>query len=151
MHITESFAQSGPEGQLPRKGSLSIQERNLDFLWLELTNRCNLQCIHCYTESNPYSGDRDLLTKRDYESLMTQARELGCRKIQFIGGEPQLNPHFQTLLRHAKTVGASISSKCSATLCGSRRIQSATPPPMGFASPPRSIPLKQQSTTLLRK
>ena len=23
----------------------------LDFLWLELTNRCNLRCVHCYTES----------------------------------------------------------------------------------------------------
>ena len=25
-------------------------DNRLDFLWLELTNRCNLQCVHCYTE-----------------------------------------------------------------------------------------------------
>ena len=30
----------------------------LDFLWLELTNRCNLRCVHCYTASarRPVTG-----------------------------------------------------------------------------------------------
>src|SRR5208283_2388709 len=30
--------------------------RGLDFLWLELTSRCNLQCVHCYAESGPSSA-----------------------------------------------------------------------------------------------
>ena len=87
------------------KSHSNIRARTLDFLWLELTNRCNLQCVHCYTESHPHSGARDLLTKRDYELLIMQAYALGCRKIQFIGGEPQLNPDFQALLAKAKTIG----------------------------------------------
>jgi MoaA/NifB/PqqE/SkfB family radical SAM enzyme len=37
--------------------------------------------------------------------LMTQAYELGCRKIQFIGGEPQLNPEFKRLLRYSADKG----------------------------------------------
>jgi radical SAM protein with 4Fe4S-binding SPASM domain len=77
----------------------------LDFLWLELTNRCNLQCVHCYTESDPWSGDRDLLTASDYETLMADAFALGCRKIQLIGGEPQLNPAFDQLLRTSVDIG----------------------------------------------
>jgi MoaA/NifB/PqqE/SkfB family radical SAM enzyme len=85
--------------------ALNVRESALDFLWLELTNRCNLQCVHCYTESNPHSGHRDILTKNDYESLMFQAHQLGCRKIQFIGGEPQLNGDFHTLLIKAKDIG----------------------------------------------
>src|SRR5215471_6675446 len=80
-------------------------DRDLDFLWLELTNRCNLQCIHCYTESHPTRDDRDVLTKQDYESIMLRAYELGCRKIQFIGGEPQLSRHFKSLLRTARETG----------------------------------------------
>ena len=88
------------------KQSASIRERrNLEFLWLELTNRCNLQCIHCYTESHPQSDGLDLLTARNYESIMSQAYALGCRKLQFIGGEPQLNPDFLQLLIKAKTIG----------------------------------------------
>jgi MoaA/NifB/PqqE/SkfB family radical SAM enzyme len=79
--------------------------KTLDFLWLELTNRCNLRCVHCYTESHPHSGDRDVLTAQDYDSLMRQAYDLGCRKLQFIGGEPQLNRDFQKLLVTANTIG----------------------------------------------
>lgn len=80
-------------------------DRHLDFLWLELTNRCNLQCVHCYTESHPGRNDRDILTRQDYESIMARAYELGCRKIQFIGGEPQLNRDFKSLLRRARETG----------------------------------------------
>jgi MoaA/NifB/PqqE/SkfB family radical SAM enzyme len=36
---------------------------------------------------------------------MREAYELGCRKMQFIGGEPQLNRDFQKLLIAAKTIG----------------------------------------------
>lgn len=81
------------------------EQFSLDFLWLELTNRCNLHCVHCYTESHPNSGDRDVLTRKDYLRLMQEAYELGCRKIQFIGGEPQLNAHFHELMVSAKTMG----------------------------------------------
>ena len=28
----------------------------LNFLWLELTNRYNLQCVRCHTESHPLRG-----------------------------------------------------------------------------------------------
>lgn len=77
----------------------------LEFLWLELTNRCNLKCVHCYTESHPHSGGRDVLTADDYEAVMTQAYDLGCRKVQLIGGEPQLNPEFGRLLRRSVELG----------------------------------------------
>ena len=30
-------------------------ERKLDFAWIEITNRCNLKCIHCYNEHSECS------------------------------------------------------------------------------------------------
>jgi organic radical activating enzyme len=100
MHLASVDAQFSSTATAP------VHERkNLEFLWLELTNRCNLQCVHCYADSHPLSGDRDLLTTRDYESIMNQAYALGCRKIQFIGGEPQLNRDFLQLVIKAKTIG----------------------------------------------
>ena len=92
-------------GAVDRELSLEDDGRGLTFLWLELTNRCNLKCVHCYTESDPHSGDRDLLEAEQYESVMDQAYALGCRKIQFIGGEPQLNRDFSRLLAHAQETG----------------------------------------------
>ena len=88
-----------------RRTAHSPATQTIDFLWLELTNRCNLRCVHCCTESHPHSGDRDVLTTQAYERLMREAYNLGCRKLQFIGGEPQLNRDFHKLLVTANTIG----------------------------------------------
>lgn len=77
----------------------------LEFAWVELTNRCNLRCSHCYTESTPFSGERDLLSLADYKRILGELRNVGCSKIQFIGGEPTLNRDLPALIRHAKEVG----------------------------------------------
>lgn len=72
------------------------------FLWLELTSKCNLACRHCYAEAgkSPNAGDR--LLEDDYLALIREASELGCKSIQFIGGEPTLAPYLPSLLRTAK-------------------------------------------------
>jgi radical SAM protein with 4Fe4S-binding SPASM domain len=77
----------------------------VSFLWLELTNRCNLKCSHCYADSGPDSSSEDTLRPSDYEYLIAEAAEIGCRQIQFIGGEPTLNhdlPHFIATARKNK-------------------------------------------------
>lgn len=85
--------------------SAAPTEASLEFLWLELTNRCNLRCVHCYSDSHSGSGHRDVLTTQDYENTMRQAFDLGCRRVQFIGGEPQLHRDFLPLLKTAKAIG----------------------------------------------
>ncbi len=77
----------------------------IDFLWLELTKRCNLSCVHCYAESGPDAGANDLMEATDYIRVMDQAFELGCRQVQFIGGEPTMNKSLPDLIRHAHTRG----------------------------------------------
>jgi hypothetical protein len=45
------------------------------------------------------------MTVADYQDLITSARALGCTKMQFIGGEPTLNPALPSLIRHARDNG----------------------------------------------
>lgn len=59
----------------------------LEFLWLSLTSRCNLTCIHCYQESTPDLSE-DKLTLADWKLVIKQAASVGCKQLQFIGGEP---------------------------------------------------------------
>jgi MoaA/NifB/PqqE/SkfB family radical SAM enzyme len=80
-------------------------DTSIDFAWLEVTNRCNLRCGHCYTESSPTSGEKDLLTHEQYVDLIHELYTLGCRKIQFIGGEPTLNKGIPRLIDSAKDCG----------------------------------------------
>ena len=77
----------------------------LNFLWLELTNQCNLQCSHCYAESGPHTSGKDALTCAQYRQLINEAYEAGCRRIQFIGGEPTLNRDLPELIRLCSDLG----------------------------------------------
>jgi len=77
------------ESEVIRKISLS-KPHDLEFLWLEVTSRCNLFCIHCYVGSSPTTMDSGKMTYSDWIRVMREAHAFGCRKLQFIGGEPFL-------------------------------------------------------------
>jgi sulfatase maturation enzyme AslB (radical SAM superfamily) len=78
---------------------------SLDFLWLELTNQCNLECSHCYAESGPYTPAKNGLNRAQYRQLIAEAFEAGCRRIQFIGGEPTLNRDMPELIELCSNLG----------------------------------------------
>lgn len=74
--------------------------RNLiSVLYIEITNKCNLDCLFCDTEQ---PNNRSTACKRfkvecenileysDYKSLLLQAKNLGVKDIVLIGGEPLL-------------------------------------------------------------
>src|SRR5262249_1460724 len=77
----------------------------LDFLWLEITGKCNLACTHCYADSSPMKPLSEGLTYSDWLKIISEAYELGCRQIQFIGGEPTLHPDICSLISYAKETG----------------------------------------------
>lgn len=77
----------------------------LNFLWLELTNQCNLECSHCYAESGPRTFGKNTLSTAQYRRLVIDAYEVGCRRIQFIGGEPTLNRDLPLLIQLCSDLG----------------------------------------------
>jgi MoaA/NifB/PqqE/SkfB family radical SAM enzyme len=78
---------------------------DLRFLWLEITGRCNLLCTHCYAESGPDVDLHGTMSYDDWVAVIDEAALLGCRNVQFIGGEPTLHPRLPDLLDHAKERG----------------------------------------------
>lgn len=77
----------------------------LSFLWLEITRRCNLACVHCYADSGPHLPLTEKMTFDDWCRVIGEARAAGCRRLQFIGGEPTVHPDLGRLLEHATRVG----------------------------------------------
>lgn len=77
----------------------------LDFLWLELTPKCNLQCTHCYADSGPYVSSKQMMRHEDWQSVLENAFGLGCKKVQFVGGEPTLYPYLSNLIVDARNIG----------------------------------------------
>ena len=76
----------------------------LDFAWLELTQNCNYQCIHCY-EGDSHCSCQNELTFADWKCVLNQLRDVGCKKIQFTGGEPCLFPWLKKILEYASKIG----------------------------------------------
>ncbi|MEA2625673.1 MAG: hypothetical protein QOD06_1718 [Candidatus Binatota bacterium] len=77
----------------------------LEFLWLEITSKCNLVCVHCYTSSTPHLPLFGAMTMADWRRVLEDGRALGCERVEFIGGEPTLHPGLPDLLDHAGTLG----------------------------------------------
>jgi MoaA/NifB/PqqE/SkfB family radical SAM enzyme len=67
------------------------------------TRRCNLRCLHCYSESSPWA--RDTLTHEVIIRALAEARDQGYRIASFSGGEPVLYRGLGLALRHAKSLG----------------------------------------------
>ena len=91
----------------PSSKKQCIEEKpcfGLDFLWIEVTSRCNLHCVHCYAEASE-KMQLDGLSSNEIKKVISQAAELGCRRLQFTGGEATLRKDLKNLIEHAKTEG----------------------------------------------
>ncbi len=75
-------------------------QRELRFVWLEITGKCQLYCRHCYAASGP-SGTHGSMEAGDWLRVLDQAAELGASAVQFIGGEPTLHPGLPILVGRA--------------------------------------------------
>ncbi|MGQ9706305.1 MAG: radical SAM protein [bacterium] len=69
-----------------------------------ITRRCNLKCIHCYSESvdKPHPNE---LTTDEAKTLIDQIARSGARLLIFDGGEPLMRDDVYELIRYASTVG----------------------------------------------
>lgn len=75
--------------------------KDLSFLWLEITAKCNLECVHCYADSGPAWHVHGQMSHNDWLTILSDAADLGCREVQFIGGEPTLHPDLCRMISFA--------------------------------------------------
>jgi cyclic pyranopterin phosphate synthase len=67
--------------------------REIDYLRISLTDRCNLRCTYCMPLHGPAFGTReDVLTAAEIEAVVRAAVGVGFRKFRLTGGEPTLRP-----------------------------------------------------------
>jgi radical SAM protein with 4Fe4S-binding SPASM domain len=63
----------------------------LRLAWLELTDVCNLRCIHCYNDSRlPRLPEKETVPTEGLRCLLYELAELGCSQLQLTGGEALL-------------------------------------------------------------
>lgn len=79
----------------------------LHHVGIELTNRCNLHCQHCFNRSG--DGAIQELTLAEIASLFDQMCQMGTTRLRLSGGEPTLHPDFLAIVVEAKQRNLQIS------------------------------------------
>jgi len=89
----------------------------LTHLDLEITERCNNNCIHCYINrpADDCAGEKKELATIKIEELLQEAADLGCLSIRFTGGEPLLRDDFEELYIIARKLGMKVILFTNAT------------------------------------
>ncbi len=85
---------------------------------IELTFRCNNNCVHCYcnapsNDASEMAKEMDSVTIKD---IVSQLADENCLWILFTGGEPLLRPDFREIYIHAKKKGMLITLFTNGTL-----------------------------------
>ena len=62
--------------------------RNIDYLRISVTDRCNLRCTYCMPEKMKFLKKNDILTFDEMYELCEQFVSRGIKKIRITGGEP---------------------------------------------------------------
>jgi len=64
----------------------NINYELLNFAWIEITNKCNYKCIHCYGSFSPDNFEE--MSLDDIKLTTRELKKLNINNIQVIGGEP---------------------------------------------------------------
>ena len=73
---------------------------------MELTDRCNLRCRHCFDQRHAGSGDVPLTV---VQRVLREAAACGVRHVSFTGGEPTLHPDFHQIVALSVEAGLTFS------------------------------------------
>lgn len=111
--------------------------RTITYLRVSVTDRCDLRCFYCMSESMTFLPKAELLTLEELDRLCSTFIARGVRKLRLTGGEPLVRRNLMGLIRslsrHLKsgvldeltlTTNGSLLSKYAAELadCGVRRL-----------------------------
>jgi len=82
-------------------------------IW-NITRRCNLRCIHCYSDSTSehYQGE---LTLKECIDVIDDLSDYKVPAVRLSGGEPMMHPHFFDLVGYASARGLCVSVSTNGT------------------------------------
>lgn len=111
--------------------------RDISYLRVSVTDRCDFRCTYCMAEDMTFLPRKDLLTLEELERICTVFVHKGVKKLRLTGGEPLVRKNVMHLVRQLSrhlasgrlheltlTTNGSQLSKFAAELaaCGVKRI-----------------------------
>src|SRR5580765_3440998 len=73
---------------------------------VELTNRCNLSCGHCFDQRHAATGE---IPFEVIEKILREGKQCGIEHLSFTGGEPTLHRQFADVIGRVCDAGYTFS------------------------------------------
>ncbi|HNS39949.1 MAG TPA: GTP 3',8-cyclase MoaA [Promineifilum sp.] len=73
--------------------------RNINYLRISLTDRCNLRCIYCMPEDMTFRPRSELLQDDEILRLVRLFTKIGFRKFRLTGGEPTVRANLVEIVQ----------------------------------------------------
>jgi GTP 3',8-cyclase len=82
-------------------GLIDTYGRQIDYLRISITDRCNLRCVYCMPPQGiVWRPHAEILSYEEIGRIVEAAAALGIRKVRLTGGEPLIRPGLIDLVRH---------------------------------------------------
>jgi heme d1 biosynthesis radical SAM protein NirJ len=103
-----------PTEQQPHDIPPSASERRPVVVWT-MSRRCNLHCVHCYSDSSDawYQGE---LTDEEAKRMLDDLAAFRIPALLMSGGEPLYHPRFFESASYAKSLGLRLTLSTNGTL-----------------------------------
>jgi Fe-coproporphyrin III synthase len=100
---SDTLRYSRHSGQLPSHLLQFSIDKKPVVVW-NMTQRCNLKCVHCYARSEDISYDNEL-THDQALAMMDDLADFGVPVLLFSGGEPLVHPNLVEYAQYAVSKG----------------------------------------------
>lgn len=99
MTLPAVTAPAGPQAASAAMTGSNDLRAPLYVAW-QITNECNLACLHCIEESGPGKAFRDELSESEVFAVLAQLMDGEVPYLSFSGGEPMLHPRFFEMVEY---------------------------------------------------
>lgn len=109
-----------PKNELEKYQLLKKQNPCLQSIIVEITQKCNERCIHCYI---PHENKNILMSDNGFYSIVDACNETGTVvNFRITGGECMSHPSFKKFIRYVKNKGFALTLLTNLTLLDNETI-----------------------------
>lgn len=109
-------------------GGKQIEIVKTDKMYVEITSKCNLHCVHCYNDSG---ADKDTyMSMAVFERIISYVQGTDYKNIAISGGEPLLHPSFYEFVDLCRANKVSYTIVSNGTLINEHFIEYFADDPM---------------------
>ncbi len=100
--------------KLVQIGQWPLRSIGVETLQVNVGKLCNQTCRHCHVDAGPTRTE--VMTRSTAELVLDVLRRYDIPKVDITGGAPELNPHFEYLVRGARALGRHVMDRSNLTV-----------------------------------